>query len=180
MADGRPIASNAELELSICIMTDPLKDKQYFYNYVLGLPFIGSDDKIEPSVVLRNCVDEVNEQEGRTIIGVDTGDDYISYVLMNKQGVFFYDTEKGITANKNPYDAIRGHLRRFPRSIAIFDQGGELMNTRQLQAEFPGRVFLVFYRKDRKSLEIVQWGENDEYWKEIGRASCRERVCQYV
>ena len=39
------------------------------------------------------------------------------------------------------------------------------MNTRQLQAEFPGRVFLVFYRKDRKSLEIVQWGENDEYWK---------------
>lgn len=23
MADGRPIASNAELELSICIMTDP-------------------------------------------------------------------------------------------------------------------------------------------------------------
>ncbi len=39
------------------------------------------------------------------------------------------------------------------------------MNTRQLQAEFPGRVFLVFYRKDRKSLDIVQWGTGDEYWK---------------
>lgn len=144
---------------------DPLKDKQYFYNYVLGLPYIGSEDKIEPAVVLRNCVDEVNDQEGRTIIGVDTGDDYISYVLLNKQGLFYYDTEKGITASKSPYDVLRGHLRRFPKSICVIDQGGELMNTRQLQAEFPGRVFLVFYRKDRKSLDMVQWGEDEEYWK---------------
>lgn len=144
---------------------DPLKDKQYFYNYVLGLPYIGSDDKIEPSTVLKNCVDIVNDQEDRTIIGVDTGDDYISYVLMNKQGVFFYDTEKGITATKNPYDVIRRHLKNFPKSIAIFDQGGELMNTRQLQAEYPGRVFLVFYRKDRKSIDLVDWGESAEYGK---------------
>lgn len=144
---------------------DPQKDKQYFYNYVLGLPYIGSDDKIEPSVVLRNCVDQVNEQEGRTIIGVDTGDNYVSYVLLNKQGVFYYDTERGITASKTPYDIIRTHLKRFPRSIAVFDQGGELMNTRQLQAEFPGRVFLCFYNKDRKTLEMVRWGENEEYWK---------------
>lgn len=144
---------------------DPLKDKQYFYNYVLGLPYIGSEDKIEPSVVLRNCVDEVNAQEGRTIIGVDSGDNYLSYVLMNKQGLFFYDTERGITASKNPYDVIKGYLNRFPKSIAVFDQGGELMNTRQLQAEFPGRVFLCYYNKDRKSIEIVRWGDNEEYWK---------------
>ena len=144
---------------------DPLKDKQYFYNYVLGLPYIGSDDKIEPAVVLRNCVDEVNDQEGRTIIGVDSGDDYLSYVLLNKQGLFFYDTEKGITASKNPYDAIRRLLDRFPRSIAIFDQGGELMLTRQLQADYPGRVVLCFYNKDRKSIEPVRWGDNEEYWK---------------
>jgi uncharacterized CHY-type Zn-finger protein len=144
---------------------DPTKDKQFFYNFVLGLPYIGSDDKIEPKVVLRNCVDLVNDQEGRTIIGVDTGDDYISYVLMNKQGVFFYDTEKGITASTSPYDVLRKHLKRFPRSIAVLDQGGELMNTRQLQAEYPGRVFLCYYQKDRKSIEIVRWGENEEYWK---------------
>lgn len=149
----------------IASYNDPLKDKQYFYNYVLGLPYIASDDTIEPKVVLRNCVDLVNDQEGRTIIGVDTGDDYISYVLMNKQGLFFYDTEKGITATQTPYDVLRKYLKRFPRSIAMLDQGGELMNTRQLQAEFPGRVFLVFYQKDRKSIEIVRWGTDDEYWK---------------
>jgi hypothetical protein len=141
---------------------DPLKDRQYFYNYVLGLPYIGSDDRIDPSVVLRNCVDVVNEQEGRTIIGADTGHG-IHYVLMNKDGVFFFDHETTITASKDPYDVIRDHLDKFPRSIAVFDQGGDLIGVRKLQAEYPGRVFLCFYRKDRKTTELFQKGEGDKY-----------------
>ncbi len=133
----------------------------------MGLPYVSSDDRIEPNVVLRNCIDTVNDQESRTIIGIDTGDDYLSYVLMNKQGVFYYETSSGLTASKSPFDVIRGHMRRFPKSIAVIDQGGELMQTRQLQAEFPGRVFLCFYRKDRKSLDLVQWGKDEEYWKVV-------------
>ncbi len=141
---------------------DPQKDKQYFYNYVLGLPYVGSEDRIDPSVVLKNCVDVVNEQEGRTIIGADTGHG-IHYVLLNAQGVFFYDHEQTITASKDPYDVIKGYLKRFPRSIAVFDQGGDLIGVRKLQAEYPGRVFLCFYRKDRKSDKYVDWGEGDDY-----------------
>lgn len=145
---------------------DPLKDKQYFYNFVLGLPYIGSEDRIEPAVVLRNCVDVVNEQEGRMVIGADTGHG-IHYVVMNKDGAFFYDYAGEITASKSPYDPIRRLLRDNPRAIAVFDQGGDLIGVRQLQAEFPGRVFLVFYRKDRKSIDLVQWGEDDEYGKVV-------------
>lgn len=143
---------------------DPLKDKQYFYNYVLGLPYVLSDDRIEPSTVLRNCVDQVNEQQGRTIIGCDTGHG-IHYVLMNSQGVFYYDYETEITATKDPYDVIRRHLDRFPKSIAMFDQGGDLIGVRKLQAAYPGRVFLVFYQKDKKNVDTIKWGEDDEYWK---------------
>lgn len=143
---------------------DPLKDRQYFYNYVLGLPYVSSDDRIEPSVVLRNCVDVINEQEGRTIIGADTGHG-IHYVMMNKDGVFYYDHAHEITATKTPYDVIRGHLQKFPRSIAVFDQGGDLIGVRQLQQEYPGRVYLCFYNKDKKSIDMVEWGKDDEYWK---------------
>lgn len=143
---------------------DPLKDKQYFYNYVLGLPYIGSDDKIEPSVVLRNCVDKVNSQDGRIVIGADTGHG-IHYVCMNEEGVFYYGNETEITATKTPYDRIRQLLNRWPKSIAVFDQGGDLIGVRQLRAEFPGRVFLCFYNKDRKTVDIVDWGENEEFGK---------------
>ena len=144
---------------------DPQKDKQYFYNYVLGLPYIGSDDRIEPSVVLRNCVDIPNDYydpSDRVIIGADTGHG-IHYVMRNKQGIFFYGHETEITASKAPYDTIRKHLNRFERSVAVFDQGGDLIGVRKLQAEYPGRIFLCFYRKDRKTTDLVQWGEGDKY-----------------
>ncbi len=143
---------------------DPQKDKQYFYNYVLGLPYAGSEDRIDPSVVLRNCIDIINPQESRVVIGADTGHG-IHYVLMNKDGLFYYDHQTEITASHNPYDAIRALLKRFPRSVAVFDQGGDLIGVRQLQAEYPGRIFLCFYRKDRKSIDMIQWGDNQEYGK---------------
>jgi hypothetical protein len=155
---------NKPASVIIDAFNDPLKDKQYFYNYVLGLPYVSSDDRIEPSVVLRNCIDVINDQEGRTVIGADTGHG-IHYVLMNKQGVYFYDHAKEITASKTPYDVIKGYLKRFDRSIAVFDQGGDLIGVRQLAQEFPGRVFLCFYNKDRKTFELVEWGTDDDYWK---------------
>jgi hypothetical protein len=143
---------------------DPTKDKQYFYNYVLGLPYMDSDDQISPKEVLRNCVDVVNEQTKRTVIGVDTGHG-LHYVVGNEDGIFYYGEDREITASRTPYDTIRGFLKRWPKSIAVFDQGGDLIGVRKLQKEFPGRVFLCFYQKDKKSIEIVDWGTGDEYWK---------------
>lgn len=143
---------------------DPLKDKQYFYNYVLGLPYLDSSDRIEPTAVLRNCVDIVNEQTGKIVMGIDTGHG-IHLVAGNNEGLFYYDNFTEITASKSPYDEVRRLLRHWPESILISDQGGDLIGIRQLQTEFPGRVFLVFYNKDRKSIELVRWGDSEEYWK---------------
>lgn len=143
---------------------DPNKDQQYFYNYVLGLPYTSSDDRIEPAVVLRNCVDEVNPQENRVVIGVDTGLG-LHMTLMNKDGVFYYEHDNTISPTRTPYDRLKELLRRFPQSIAVLDQGGELMLTRALQQEFPGRVFLCYYNKDRKTVELIEWGDGEEYWK---------------
>lgn len=143
---------------------DPLKDQQYFWNYVLGYPYVSSDDRIEPKVVLRNCVDVVNEQQGRVVIGVDTGLG-LHMALMNKDGLFYYEHDNELTATRTPYDRLRQLMQKFPKSVVVIDQGGELMYTRQLQQEFPGRVFLCYYNKDRKTVDLVQWGEDDEYWK---------------
>ena len=44
----------------------------------------------------------------------------------------------------------------------MVDGNGDATMQRRLQNEFPGRVYLVFYRKDRKSKEMFTWGENDE------------------
>lgn len=138
------------------------KDEQYFYNYVLGLPYVGSESKISPHTVLKNVVKEVNTQEDRVIIGVDTGLP-IHFTCMNKQGVFYYGKCKPPSADYDPYSELEGFLRRWKNSIIIADQGGDLIGIRRLQAKYPGRVFLVYYRKDRKSKELIKWGENEEH-----------------
>lgn len=140
---------------------DPKKNEQYFYNYVLGLPYVGSENKITSDVVLKNVVPEINEQGDRIIIGVDTGLP-IHYLCANKQGFFYFATCKPPSAGYDPYDELEGLLKCWPTSIIIADQGGDLIGIRKLQAKYPGRVYLVFYRKDRKSKELIDWGENEE------------------
>lgn len=140
---------------------DPKKDEQYFYNYVLGLPYVGSENKITSDVVLKNVVPEVNEQNDRIIIGVDTGLP-IHLTCMNKQGVFYYQALKAPSADYDPYDELEKLLNRWPTSVIVADQGGDLIGIRKLQAKYPGRVYLVYYRKDRKTKEIIRWGEGDD------------------
>lgn len=140
---------------------DPNKNEQYFYNYVLGLPYVGSENKITSDVVLKNVVPEINEQNDRIIIGVDTGLP-IHYTLMNKQGVFHYGKCDAPSKDYDPYDTLETFLKRWPDSIIVADQGGDLIGIRKLQAKYPGRVYLVYYRKDRKNKELIEWGENDK------------------
>lgn len=141
---------------------DPLKDEKFFYNYVLGLPYVGSDDKIPSDIVLRNLTSEINMQSDRIIIGVDTGLP-VHITCMNSEGVFFFKALGAPSATYDPYDELELYLKKWPTSIIIADQGGDLIGIRKLQAKYPGRVFLVYYRKDKKTKEIIRWGEGDEH-----------------
>lgn len=145
------------------ILTDfETKDKQYFWNYVLGLPYVGSENKIDPSVVLKNVTDVINDQEDRIIIGVDTGLP-IHFTVLNKQGVFYYGKCKPATDTYDPYDTIESMLKRWPKSIVVSDQGGDLIGIRKLQAKYPGRVFLCYYRRDKSGKEMIKWHDGEEY-----------------
>lgn len=149
-------------EAILAAFNDPMKDEQYFYNYVLGLPYVGSENKISSDVVLKNVTAKTNTQEDTPIIGVDTGLPTY-YTIMNKQGVFHYGKLKDASLGKDPYLELEGFLKLWPRAIIVADQGGDLTPMRILQGKYPGRVFLTYYRKDRKSAEMITWGEGDNY-----------------
>lgn len=145
---------------------DENKIESYFHNYVLGYPYVASENKISSAIVLKNVVNEINEQKDRIIIGVDTGIPW--YILcMNKQGAFFYEKLKkvgdpGTSKDYSPEMRLAELLKRWPDSIVVGDQGGELSPLRKLQMQFPGRVYLAFLRKDKKSKELIDWGINEE------------------
>ena len=135
------------------------KTPEYFCNFVAGLPYVGSGNKVTREMIVQNLTPEVNQQEDRIIIGVDTGLP-IHYVIGNKQGMFYY-------GKCDNYDELEGYLKRWKNSIIVSDQGGDLIGIRQLQQKYPGRVFLCYYRADRKTQQLIQWGEGDEYGKVV-------------
>jgi hypothetical protein len=155
---------------------DPLKDKQFFYNYVLGLPYAGGDDQITVEQVLKNCDPETNSQQGKIIIGVDPGLP-VHYVCMNAEGLFFYGICSAPSEKNDGYEEIRMLMRKWPTAVVVSDQGGDLNPMRKMQFEFPGRVFIAYYRKPKKSNELWEWGEGDDF----GQVTIdRNRVIQVI
>lgn len=140
------------------------KSAEYFANFVAGLPYIGSGNKVSAQTII-NCLDaNANDQDGRVIIGVDTGLP-IHIVIANKQGYFYYGQLSDPSTGKDPYQELEAYLKRWPKSVIVADQGGDLIGIRKLQANYPGRVFLVWYRRDKAGVELIKWGENEEYGK---------------
>lgn len=135
------------------------KTKEYFYNFVAGLPYVSSTDSITIEQVLANCVDDVNPMTKRVVIGVDPGLP-IWVTCMNKDGIFFAE-------HYNSFREVERLLARWPNSVMVIDQGGEPMQAREMQQKYPGRVYLAYYRPDRKAVDVVQWGVGGEYGKVV-------------
>lgn len=146
--------------------TERAKSPEFFANFVAGMPYVGGGNKVSAQTIINCLSSTVNTQEDRVIIGVDTGLP-IHYVLANKQGYFHYGMCSDPSTGKDPYLELEALLRQFPSSIMVADQGGDLIGIRNLQAKYPGRVFLVWYRRDAKNQEIINWGKEHEYGKVI-------------
>jgi hypothetical protein len=137
---------------------DVLKKKQemteeQFTNFVLGLPYIGKGNVLTQNALFQNLTKEINPQDSRPIIGVDTGVD-IRYTIGNKYGLFYFGECKD-------YTELDNLLKRWSNAIMIIDQGGDIIGSRKLREKYPNRVFLCFFRSDRKNDKLVTWDDED-------------------
>jgi hypothetical protein len=156
------------------------KTPEYFHNFVAGLPYINTANMLSQEILESNLLNKAHSQNGRIIIGVDTGHN-IYYTLANKDGIFHYGYCQSVAENSapgyDPYDELDKLMIRFPRSIMVADQGGDLIGIRKLQAKYPGRVFLCWFVKEKRSQQIITWGEGDE----LGKVQVdRNRMIQMV
>jgi len=130
------------------------KPADYFYNKVLGLPYVGGGNTVMQKEIYQNLTQEMHKQDGRIVIGVDTGID-LRYVIGDHNGLFYY-------GECQDYEPLRKYLKRWKRAIMVMDRGGDIIGPRKLQEEFPGRVFLATYVRDKSRKQLFKWGEHDE------------------
>lgn len=137
----------------------------YFYNKILGLPYSGGGNSVTQDIILGQVTTDKNLHKGRMVIGVDTGVK-LRYVYGNKQGLLGFGECTDYTpdeVNKLPLsETLEYFLKKFDNSIMVIDQGGDIIGSRKLRAKYPGRVFLCHYARDRKTMQLMRWGEGDE------------------
>lgn len=133
------------------------KTEEYFYNKVLGKPFVGADNKLTWEKFAQNLTGESRtpSKDTQVILGIDTGLK-LDFVLGDLKGIFF-------TGTASDYDEFDEYMERWPKAIAIVDAGGDLIGCRKFFEKWQGRVFLCHLGADRKTKELVQWKEGDEY-----------------
>ena len=129
------------------------KPADYFANFVLGIPYTGSGNVVIKDVIMRNLTSEINTQEGRIVIGVDPGSD-IRYVIGNAQGIFYYGECKN-------YKELEVLMNRWQKAIMIIDSGGDLIASRELRDRYKNRIFLAYYRQDRKCEDLFSWDDDE-------------------
>lgn len=176
LPSGKPVKySGYHISLLICPwvtageiidkFNDPKSDMEFFYTRVLGLPYAGSGNSVAEATIKDLVTTDKNLYKGRIVIGVDTGIK-LRYVIGNKQGLLGFgemtdympDEVNKLAIN----ETVEYFLKVFPNSIMVIDQGGDIIGSRKLRVKYPGRVFLCHYQRDRKTMNLIKWGEKDE------------------
>lgn len=149
----------------IDMFNNPKQTKDFFYNKVLGLPYAGSGNSVTQEMILGAVTNDNNLYQGRLVIGVDTGIK-LRWVAGNRQGLVNFgecDDYMPDEINRLPLDmTLEYWLKKWPDSIMVIDQGGDIIGSRKLRQKYPGRVFLCHYARDRKTMQLIRWGEKDE------------------
>lgn len=131
------------------------KTEDYFYNYVLGLPHIGSNDKLTKDLLMQNLTGNktLPSTDERIVIGIDTGL-RLDYVMGSGAGLFY-------AGDCKDYGELDEQMQRWPKAMAVIDAGGDLIGSRAFKERWPGRVFLCYTGGDRKNTDEPVWNDDE-------------------
>lgn len=136
------------------------KTPEYFWNYVLGLPYMGGDAKLTQQHLLQNITgkQEVPEKDERVVLGIDTGKK-LDFVLGNARlGLFHH-------GDAQDYKVLDTFMERWPLCIAVIDAGGDFIGAQAFFERWQGRVFQAYVSPKKTMLNPVDWGKDDEQGK---------------
>lgn len=140
-------------------------DDTYFYNFVLGLPYLAADQKIPASLFLRNVVDkEVDNFSEYNVMGIDTGKGTGKgnhAIVGNQKGIFWV----GILQDHEGHDRWQQAaelITFFNVRVVVIDGQPYTEEAFLLAKQFPYRVYLSWFKDDPKMLEVIRFFDEKE------------------
>lgn len=159
-------------------------DDTYFYNFVLGLPYLAADQRIPASLFLRNVTEtEAFLADDYNVMGIDTGKGTGKgnhVVIGNKQGIFWI----GILIDKPCHDRWQEAadlIKFYNVRVTVIDGQPYTEEAFNLAKLFPHRIYLSWFKDDPKMLEVIRFfdedeGKDKEFEDEVKVYSSRTRI----
>jgi len=138
------------------IAKEDKKGRQYFYNYCLGIPYVGSEISVSEGVILKNLRDHRNTKQD-ACMGVDIGKTH-HYVIGNREGIFEIGTlDYSRDDERKGWDKIALKIQEFDVRTCVVDGLPDVDEARDLCKQFPFRVWANFYHKREEKVKPVEF-----------------------
>ncbi len=161
------------------------EDETYFYNFVLGLPYLSSDQRIPASLFLKNVTNEKTEgfDGDINVMGIDTGKGTGKgnhAIIGNQKGIFWIGSLTDRT-DADRWKQAADLIDFFNIRVVVIDGQPYTEEAFLLAKQFPYRVYLSWFKDDPKMLEVVRFfdeteGKDKDFEDEVKVLSSRTRI----
>src|SRR6185295_18248053 len=117
------------------IFAQKTKSPQYFYNMILGIPYVEKDDVVDKRIITR-CIEQKENSQLRNAMGVDVGHKYKHYVLGNHEGIFK-------VGEAESWDEVEELIKRY-NPVTVIDANPDFYARDILRPKYPNQVYCCF------------------------------------
>ncbi|MEK7643287.1 MAG: phage terminase large subunit family protein [Patescibacteria group bacterium] len=136
------------------------EDLQYFYNFVLGLPYLSAEQKIPQSLFLKNLTGKNAEGGKWNVMGSDTG--LINHVIIGNEDGIFWMGRLEDHGTRTRWQQMEELIEFYDIRVCVVDAMPYTEEALALARKYPHRVYVNFYKDDPKMLQVVRWNDEKE------------------
>jgi len=157
------------------------EDEQYFYNFILGLPYLNPEDRISAGLILKNLTNE-KSNERDSAMGVDVGGKDLHVIVGNNKGIFGIAILKD-EPGKTKWQRLGELMEVYEVQYCVIDGMWNTNEAYEFAEKFPYKVYLNWYKEDPKKVRIVRFADEtkftdkpEDFEEEIKVLSDRNRI----
>jgi hypothetical protein len=126
----------------------------YFYNFVLGLPYLGADVQIGREIIMQNLTESTPDMD-ITVMGIDVG--VTNHVVIgNSKGI--------IRVADCSWDDLPAFMTLYDPRMVVIDAMPEITKAKEFQKRYKGRVLRCYYRAEQAKSKPAQVDTYEVDW----------------
>lgn len=157
---------------------------EYFFNHKIGVPYVSASSRISSNLITGNCTTR-EHLELNSCMGVDVQETELYVMIGTEEGAFVIARLQD-TVEKTKWERWAELMEVYDVRYCVIDGGYKPNEVMDAAKQFPGRVWVNWYKDDPKKAKIVRWADDSftgkqlDWEEEIKILTERDRMIDYV